>query len=46
MAPMVGEIASARTEGLLRRTVACPEQRPALPSTLSDALDHIARQVG
>ncbi len=45
VAPMVGEIASARTEGLLRRTVAYPEQRPALPSTLSDALDHIARRV-
>ena len=45
VAPMVGEIASARTEGLLRRTVACPEQRLALPSTLSDVLDHIARRV-
>ncbi len=46
VAPMVGEIASSRTEGILRRTVACPEQRPALSSTLSDVLDHIARQVG
>ncbi len=45
VASMVGEIASARTEGILRRTVAFPEQRPALPSTLGDALDHIARRV-
>ncbi|MEV0050686.1 hypothetical protein AB0H34_09365 [Saccharopolyspora shandongensis] len=45
VASMVGEIASARTEGILRRTVALPEQRPALPSTLSDALDHIAHRV-
>lgn len=46
VAPMVGEIASARTEGLLRRTVAHSQQRPALPSTLSDALDHIAQRIG
>ncbi|MEV6232338.1 hypothetical protein AB0L88_31205 [Saccharopolyspora shandongensis] len=45
VASMVGEIASARTEGILRRTAAPPEQRPALPSTLGDALDHIARRV-
>lgn len=45
VAPMVGEIASARTEGLLRRTVAHPETRPPLPSTLGDALDHIGGQL-
>lgn len=45
IAPMVGEIASARTEGILRRLTANPEQRLALPSSLSDALDHITRRV-
>ncbi|MGW3471557.1 hypothetical protein ACWDKQ_24565 [Saccharopolyspora sp. NPDC000995] len=45
IAPMVGEVASARTEGILRRTVAQPEQRPALPSTVGDALDHIACRI-
>lgn len=45
VAPMVGEIASARTEGILRRTVAHPEQRPTLPSTLGDALDYVSRRI-
>lgn len=43
--PMVGMIASARTEGLLRRTVAHPEARPQIPSTLSDTLDYIGRRL-
>ncbi|MGH3783254.1 MAG: helix-turn-helix domain-containing protein [Pseudonocardiaceae bacterium] len=43
--PMVGMIASARTEGLLRRTVARPEARPQVPSTLSDALDYIGNRL-
>lgn len=41
VAPMVGMIASVRTEGLLRRTVAHPGERPQMPSTLSDTLDYI-----
>ncbi|MGH3973756.1 MAG: hypothetical protein ACRDS9_10595 [Pseudonocardiaceae bacterium] len=43
--PMVGMIASARTEGLLRRTLARPEARPRMPSTLSDALDYIGNRL-
>ncbi|MGH3529366.1 MAG: helix-turn-helix domain-containing protein [Pseudonocardiaceae bacterium] len=43
--PMVGMIASARTEGLLRRTVAHPEARPQMPSTLSDTLDYIGNRL-
>lgn len=43
--PMVGMIASARTEGLLRRAVARPEARPQMPSTLSDALDYIGNRL-
>ncbi len=46
VAPMVGEVASGRTEGLLRRVVTHPQQRTGLPSTLSDALGHIAARVG
>lgn len=45
IAPMVGMIASARTEGLLRRTVAHPEARPQIPSTLSDTLDYIGKRI-
>ncbi|MGH3823352.1 MAG: hypothetical protein ACRDRA_11070 [Pseudonocardiaceae bacterium] len=45
VAPMVGMIASARTEGLLRRTVAHPEARPQMPSTLSDTLDYIGNRL-
>lgn len=45
LVPMVGEIASTRTEGLLRRTIAQPEARSTLPSTLGDALDHIGRRL-
>ncbi|WP_433872365.1 hypothetical protein [Saccharopolyspora sp. CA-218241] len=45
VAPMVGEIASARTEGILHRTVAIRDRPLSLPSTLSDALDHIARRI-
>ncbi|MBA8825564.1 tetratricopeptide (TPR) repeat protein [Saccharopolyspora lacisalsi] len=41
LVPMVGEIASARTEGALRRITTGPERRPNLPSTLDDALDRI-----
>ena len=43
--PMAGMIASARTEGLLRRTVARPEARPQMPSTLSDTLDYIGNRL-
>ena len=43
--PMVGMIASACTEGLLRRTVAHPETRPQTPSTLSDTLDYIGNRL-
>lgn len=45
IAPMVGMIASTRTEGLLRRTVAHPEARPQIPSTLSDTLDYIGKRL-
>lgn len=45
LAPMVGEVSSARTEGILRRVTTRPEQHGALPSRLSDALEHIARRV-
>ncbi len=44
VAPMVGEVASVRTEGLLRRAGAHPH-RTTMPSTLSDALDYIGQQV-
>lgn len=45
MAPMVGKVASARTEGPLRRTVAHRERRPMLPSSSGDALGYIAGSV-
>jgi tetratricopeptide (TPR) repeat protein len=45
LVPMVGMIASARTEGLLRRTVARPEARPQMLSTLSDILDYIGNRL-
>lgn len=45
IAPMVGEIASARTEGILRRTVAHPDRRSPMPSTLSDTLYYIRRKL-
>lgn len=45
IAPMVGLIASVRTEGLLRRTAANPEARPQIPSTLSDTLDYIGNRL-
>ena len=43
--PMVGMIASARTEGLLRHIVTRLEARPQMPSTLSDILDCISNQL-
>jgi hypothetical protein len=43
--PMVGMIASARTEGLLRHTVTRLEAGPQMPSTLSDILDYIGNQL-
>lgn len=45
VAPMVGEIASARTEGILRHITTGPERRLELPSTLGDTLDHIGRRL-
>jgi hypothetical protein len=42
---MVGMTASACTEGLLRRTVAHPEARPQIPSTLGDTLDYIGKRI-
>jgi tetratricopeptide (TPR) repeat protein len=45
IAPMVGTIASARTEGLLRRTLTRFETRPQMPATLSDTLDYIGNRL-
>ncbi|MGW5050955.1 hypothetical protein [Actinokineospora sp. NPDC004072] len=39
--PMIGDVASRRTEEILRTTTARPQARPPLPSSLGDALDHI-----
>ena len=45
IAPMVGTISSARTEGLLRRTLTRFETRPQMPATLSDTLDYIGNRL-
>jgi hypothetical protein len=46
IAPMVGEISSSRTEGILRQTVTRFEGvRRHLPSTLSDTLEYISKRL-
>jgi hypothetical protein len=43
--PMVGMIASARTEGLLRHLITHLEARLQMPSTLSDILNCLGNQL-
>lgn len=42
---MIGDVDSARTEGILRRVTSFPRRPPGLPSTLDDLLERIAREL-